>query len=292
MIAQHLANLLSMVSSYALIGLSFWLVFRLSRFLNVCHAVPYVLAPYLVCAAIVFLPVWLAVVVALLLCGALNAASDAIVFRALRARGATPLVMLLASFGMYAVVQNAVSMVFGDDPRPLFPPVTLGTSVVLLGAHISLLQMWRVLLCAATAVALALLARRTNWGRSYRAVTANPQLASVVGIPIPRLYLQVYLLGGVLAGIAGILAAADTFMDPSMGLQALFMAVVVVVLAGSHGIAGVLVSAVILASCQLAAVTVTSSLWHNTTAFVLLFAFIWWRSARGHRLFNEGLSGA
>jgi branched-subunit amino acid ABC-type transport system permease component len=77
-----------------------------------------------------------------------------------------------------------------------------------------------------------------------------------------------------------------------MGLQALFMAVLVVVLAGSHGIVGVIVSAVIVASCQLVAITVTSSLWHNTTAFVLLFGFIWWRSAKGHRFLNVGMPGA
>ncbi len=292
MMAQHLVNLLSLISSYALVGLSFWLVFRVARFLNVCHAVPYVLAPYFVYATAAVLPVWVAVVLALVLCGVLNTACEAVLFRALRARGAPPLVMLLASFGMYVVVQNVLSMIFGDDPRALFSPDPDGASVVLLGAHITPVQIWRFLLCAAAAVALALLARRTGWGRSYRAVSANPQLASIVGIHIDRLFMQVYLLGGVLAGVAGLLAAADTFMDPSMGLQALFMAVLVVVLAGSHGMVGVIVSAVIVASCQLVAITVTSSLWHNTTAFVLLFGFIWWRSTKGHRFLNVGVPGA
>jgi branched-chain amino acid transport system permease protein len=194
MMAQHLVNLLSLISSYALVGLSFWLVFRVARFLNVCHAVPYALAPYFVYATAAVLPIWVAIVLALVLCGVLNTACEAVVFRALRTRGAPPLVMLLASFGMYVVVQNVLSMTFGDDPRPLFSPDPDGASVVILGAHITPLQIWRFVLCAAAAVALAFLARRTGWGRSYRAVSANPQLASIVGIPIDRLFLQVYLL--------------------------------------------------------------------------------------------------
>ncbi len=271
---QHVVNTLSTASGYALIGMSFWVVFRIGRFLDVCHALSYVTAPYVAYTmARSGAPVWLATLTGVSASVLVGLGSEQILFRHLRDKGASSLVLLLASFGAYVIGENALSIAYGDDPIP-FPGTGGGCTMVILGAHFTSAQVWRLFACGAIAAGLGFLFSRTTWGTKYRAVSDNPQLATITGISHAMVIGQAYALAGAVAGIAGILAARDTFMDSAMGLQALLMGVVVVVVAGDHGIPGVLLSAAGVALFQFLGVTVTSSGWHNTTAFILLFLFM------------------
>jgi ribose/xylose/arabinose/galactoside ABC-type transport system permease subunit len=110
-----------------------------------------------------------------------------------------------------------------------------------------------VWLALATAVVCALLLSYTRLGRHAVAIGSNELTARLCGVPVTRVRLVIYTLGGLLAGIAGVLEFSTlTVGDPtdSMGLELEAIAAVVIgggSLAGGQGsVAGTLLGALLL----------------------------------------------
>jgi ribose/xylose/arabinose/galactoside ABC-type transport system permease subunit len=110
-----------------------------------------------------------------------------------------------------------------------------------------------VWLALATAVLGALLLGYTRLGRHAVAVGSNELTARLCGVPVTRVRLTIYALGGLLAGVAGVLEFSTlTVGDPtdSMGLELETIAAVVIgggSLAGGQGsVAGTLIGALLL----------------------------------------------
>jgi ribose transport system permease protein len=111
-----------------------------------------------------------------------------------------------------------------------------------------------------TAVACAVLLSYTRLGRHAVAVGSNELTARLCGVPVTRVRLAIYTLGGLLAGVAGVLEFSTlTVGDPtdSVGLELEAIAAVVIgggSLSGGQGsvpgtILGALLLTVIKAGC-------------------------------------------
>lgn len=92
-----------------------------------------------------------------------------------------------------------------------------------------------VLIAAVLAVAVAFLVQRTTFGRQIVAVGGNRPAAALAGLPVRRVLIGVYVLCGVLAALAGILATARlTASDPSsLGTLMELSAITAVVVGGT-----------------------------------------------------------
>ncbi|MCX4680811.1 ABC transporter permease [Streptomyces sp. NBC_01433] len=92
-----------------------------------------------------------------------------------------------------------------------------------------------VLIAGALAVAVAFLVHRTTFGRRLVAIGGNRSAATLAGLPVTRVLIGVYVLCGVLAALAGILATARlTASDPSsMGTLMELSAITAVVVGGT-----------------------------------------------------------
>ncbi|WP_329617722.1 ABC transporter permease [Streptomyces brevispora] len=92
-----------------------------------------------------------------------------------------------------------------------------------------------VLIAAVLAVAVAFLVQRTTFGRQVVAIGGNRSAASLAGLPVRRVLIGVYMLCGVLAALAGILATARlTASDPSsLGTLMELSAITAVVVGGT-----------------------------------------------------------
>ncbi|HJQ57378.1 MAG TPA: branched-chain amino acid ABC transporter permease, partial [Vineibacter sp.] len=112
----------------------------------------------------------------LLLAAAVAVLSDAVVFRPLRRRGAGPLVLIFASFGLALVLRHIVLLIYGTQPeyysREIQMAVRLPGGVRVLPDQILVLVITVVALAA-----LWWLLRRTRIGLAMRAVAENPPLA-------------------------------------------------------------------------------------------------------------------
>lgn len=259
-------------------AVGFGLVFATTRFFHFAHGAVYTAGAYL---ALVFvkwlgLPLLPGAAAAVVLCAALGLAMELVLYRPLRRRGATPLVLLLASLGAYIVLQNTISLVFGDQTQTLRSGV-VRVGLPVLGARITPVQIWIIAVAVALTVLVWLLVKKTRLGISMRAVANDPELALISGVPADTVILASFVLGSALAGAAGILVAMDVDMTPTMGMNALIMGVVAVIVGGTGSVPGIALGALLLAAAQHFGVWQISSKWQDAIAFVILLVFLLFR---------------
>lgn len=123
---------------------------------------------------------------------------------------------VLGTFGLATFLESFILTVYGKDPmaRQMFD-----TFWDVLGVRISPQALINIAVCLLLLVALYVLLYRTPFGRMMRASAINPLGAALNGIPVQTIWFCTYLLGGFLAGVAGILVLYTTGADYSTGLQ-------------------------------------------------------------------------
>ncbi len=278
MIWQLILNGVVAASAHALLGLGFGLIFWVTRFFHFAHGIVFVAGAYLAFLFRVWLglPLFVAFVFSTGLCVILGCCMDLSVYRPLRRKRASSLILLLASLGIYIVLQNLVSIVFGDDTKSIRSgAVEEGLNI--LGARITPIQVLTVCLSLASMAAVFALLRRTKIGSAMRAVACDSELACVSGIESNRVALWTFAVGSGIAGMAGILIALDMDMTPTMGLIPLMMGVVAVIIGGQGSIPGLALGALFVGLAQHLGIWRISSQWQDAIAFVILLAFLFFR---------------
>jgi branched-chain amino acid transport system permease protein len=104
------------------------------------------------------------------------------------------------------------------------------------------------LIAAAMLIALALwlILTFSRIGKIIRAAAQNPTMTSALGINTSLIYAAVFAFGGVLAGLAGGLAAPVRSMSPGMGFSILIESFIVTVIGGMGSVSGALVGALLI----------------------------------------------
>jgi branched-subunit amino acid ABC-type transport system permease component len=125
-----------------------------------------------------------------------------------------PLTVVLATFGVATFIESGVLTFIGKDPmirQPFEVFWSLGTIRICPQAAINV----AIGLCLLAM--LYLLLYRTSFGRDMRASAVNVVGATLAGIPVRAVWFGTYLVGGLLAGVAGILILYTTGTDYSAG---------------------------------------------------------------------------
>ena len=254
---------------------SFSVIFSTARFFHIAHAVVITSGAYgyFVLSQWLNLPMLVSVALALAAGTGLGWSLELAVYRPMRHKGASPLILLLASLGLYIVLQNGISMLFGDDTK-VIGGSAVAPSFDILGARITGVQLTVIGVAVAVFLAKVFLVDRTRVGLALRAVADSPELAKVSGIEFDKTMGIAFCLGSFLAGVAGLSRSFDVGMTPTMGLPMLLLGVVAVVLGGSGKTLGVAVASLLLASFQQLAGWQFGTQWEETTAFLLLLAFL------------------
>lgn len=273
--AQLVANGIMAGAVYALVALSFALIYQVSRFFHFAHGIIFTLGPYFtfLLSARLDLSFWAAIPFATLLCAVLGCLIEILLYRPLRSREGSPLILLLASLGIYIVLQNIISMIFGDDTKA-FHIGKVETGIDILGARITATQLSTAVVTVLLFVATLCWLRFTKMGKAMRAVANDKELAIITGIHGPQIILITFALGSALAGIAGILMAFDVDMSPTMGMKALMMGVVAVIIGGVGSISGIAAGALLLGLAQHLGAWKIGSQWQDAIAFAILLIFL------------------
>ncbi|KUG25696.1 high-affinity branched-chain amino acid transport system permease protein livh [hydrocarbon metagenome] len=275
MTSQIIVNIAISSSIFLLIALSFSLIYEVTRFFHFAHAVVFTSGAYF---AFLFhimlgLPLYLAIPLACMSACLIGCMMEWFVYKPLRKRGATSIILLLASLGLYIVLQNLISMMFGDDTKSIRTwPVVAGREV--LGARITDVQIIIIVASIVLVVLVAGFLALAKTGKAMRAVANNKELADVSGINSDKIILISFAFGSALAGIAGILVALDVDMTPTMGMNALMMGVVAMIVGGVGSIWGIALGALLLALAQNLGVWYISSQWQDAIAFAILLIFL------------------
>lgn len=261
-----------------LMAVGFSLMYATARFFNVAHGIIFTSAAYTVflLTSHIGLPLFVASVIALALSGLIGCLLELSIYRPLRRRSASALILLISSLGIYIALQNVISLAFGDDTKTIRPGMPR-QGIAILGANMTTVQVLTVWVSVVLGIGLAVFLKKTKMGKSIRAVSNDRSLAELSGIESDRVFLVTFAIASVLAALAGILVSLDVDMTPTMGMAALMMAVVAVIIGGIGSIPGTALGALLLATAQHFGIWKVGSHWREAITFVILLAFLLFR---------------
>ena len=184
--------------------------------------------------------------------------------------------MLIASLGVYVVLQNVVSTIWGDNTLSFRTwPVKEGHQFM--GAYITDVQIITIVVSILLLGFSWLFLEKTNIGQKIKAISSNPELSSILGISKNQAVVWSFILGSGLAACAGILIAADTDMTPTMGFNWLLYGVVAMIIGGMGKLRYLVLGALLLATTQHLSAYYLDSKWMNATAYIILIVFLYFR---------------
>jgi len=272
---QTFADSVLNASWIMLVATGFALIYRCARFFHIAHGAVFTGAAYFMFSLThwLALPVSVAAPLAVVLGSLLGCEMEICVFRPLRRQHASSLVGLLASLGVYIVVQSTLSTIFGDDTKTV-RTAGVAEGLLLAGARITSVQIVTFLLSVVVVSSVAILLRTTRIGMLIRAVANDPELSVVHGVENDRTILLAFALGSALASLAGILVALDVDMTPSMGLNPILLAVVAVIIGGADSTVGIALASLLIGVARHGAVLCLGSEWQDATSFTLLLVVL------------------
>jgi branched-chain amino acid transport system permease protein len=271
---QLLFNGLVAGAVYGLVAISFALIYNTTRFFHFAHGAIYTLAAYIAYSLIsVRIASPFAVLGAVTAVACIGVLTELIVYKPLRARHASSIVLLIASLGLLITLQNLVSLLYGSATRPLRNVVTQ-EGVNLFGARVTTIQLTILVVCFSLNLSVALVLNYTRAGMILRAVANNQELARIVGVNNQRTILLAFFLGSALAGVAAVLTAHDSGISPVMGFSALLYGVVAMIIGGIGNVQGNFLGGIIIGLIQQSGAWFVSSKWQDAIVFLILIAFL------------------
>jgi len=186
----------------------------------------------------------IAILGAIPVCVGVNVLIERVAYR--RLRNAPRLAPLITAIGVSILLQTFAMMIWGRSPIP-FPQVMSGESLHIMGALISPVQVMLLVLAATAMGLLALLIEKTKMGRAMRATAENPRVAGLMGVDSNRVIVMTFVIGAILAAIAGVMWAANySSAQFAMGFVPGLKAFSAAVLGGIGNIYGAMLGGILL----------------------------------------------
>ncbi|MDF2573353.1 MAG: branched-chain amino acid transporter permease [Agromyces sp.] len=229
----------------AAIGLS--LIFGTTGLSNFAHAemITFGALMVLTFGVDLALPVWLAIIIAIVLSAALGWTLDAGIWKPLRRRGVGLIQLMIVSIGLSLAMRYIYQFIYGGATRQL-PGATIPSDIRLGPVTLSWIDVASMITSAVVLGAVAYFLLRTRIGKATRAVSDNASLAAASGIDVDGVIRIVWVMGAALAGLSGILWA---YFRPGvswdMGFQILLLVFAAVTLGGLGTAFGALVGSII-----------------------------------------------
>ncbi len=244
---------------YALVALGFVLIFKASGVFNFAQGAMVLFAALAMARFSEWFPRWfgfdslvLANILALVAAVALMAVLAWLIERlALRALvGQEPIALLMATLGIAYFIDGAGQLLFGsatykiDVGMPKDPMMVLENTFEG-GLLVNKEDLYAALLSMLLVIGLTLFFQKTPTGRALRAVADDHQAAQSIGIPLSRIWIIVWTIGGIVALVAGIIWGSKLGVQFSISLVAL-KALPVVILGGLTSVPGAIVGGLII----------------------------------------------
>ncbi|MEM6663394.1 MAG: branched-chain amino acid ABC transporter permease, partial [Pseudomonadota bacterium] len=205
--------------------------FGILRFSNFAHGALMTFGVY-VTLSMVWITGWhpliVGVVAIVAACG-LALSSDKLFFKPFR--GASPIMLVIASFGLMLMIRSMVQFFWGVQLQPMVQgiqkPVAWLDPLRIPPKHLLIIGGTVLLMFA-----IHLLLTRTRIGKAMRATSDNPDLARVTGIDTEMVVRMTWIAGSVLAVAAGVFLAIDTHVETMMGFKLLLPMFAAAILGG------------------------------------------------------------
>lgn len=216
---QQIINGLVLGSIYALIALGYTMVYGVLGIINFAHGEVLMIGAMvslsllrLILGLTSDLPGWLTLLIVLPItmgaCAVLSYWIEHIAYRPLR--NAPRLAPLISAIGMSILLQTIAMLIWSRNPMtypqllPSSPIEVFGSSATITGKEIIIIVVALVVMCG-----LLFLVERTKLGRAMRATAEQTQIAALMGVNPNRVISITFMLGGALAGLAGVMIASN-----------------------------------------------------------------------------------
>ena len=215
---------------FAVVALGFTLILGVMQVINFTHGILFALGAYFAFSMQKYVGFWLALILAPILVGVVGLVLERLVIH--RTYGGNPLFGLLLTFGLATALEEVIRMVWGKTGYSVAAPKFAAGS---LDMGFMIYSRYRLLL-AVLAVVIILLVwlflEKTPYGAIIKAGASDAEMVMALGKNLPRMRSFVFVVGSILAGVAGVIAAPIWSVRPTMGTAILMPAMVIVVLGG------------------------------------------------------------
>lgn len=269
---QVFASGLAMGCIYALVGLSFILIYNATHGLNFSQGELVMLGAFVFYSALgTGAPYWAAILMTLVAMAAFGGLYQRVLFYPLRDR--PMLGFVIATIGFSIFVRNLALLVWG--PNPLKVPSAFDASSVTIGAVV--LAPEQLFIVAVTFVVLVSqygIFFHTDLGRRLRATAQNSEMAQLLGVRPKRMIAITFVVATTLCGVAGILVAPIFLIDTEIGLNLILKAFIAVIIGGFGSVPGAVVGGLTIGLLEILVAVFISSIYKDAICFTLLIVLL------------------
>ncbi len=166
-----------------------------------------------------------------------------VLFRKVARAGKFP--SLLIAFGLMALLENLMSVLFTPNPRGIRTSYT-AYGISAMGIKISFTRLMAFVMAILATTGVSLFLKKTLLGKAVRAASENLESAMLVGITPHKVNTITFGLGMGLAGLAGVAIATTYAFDPYFGFLFSLKAMIALALGGMGSVVGAFMGGVLL----------------------------------------------
>jgi branched-chain amino acid transport system permease protein len=271
---QLFAQVITIGSTYALVGVGFVILFRATGVVNFAQGEFMVLGAYFFYAFKVEFgqstPVALIAAMAAIM--ALGVVVNIVIFY--RLVGASLFTIVIATLGLSLLLETIALMVWGPDTREL--PTVFSNQVAIrpFGIPLTPLDIITVVTAIVIIILIEVMMRTTRIGVRMRAVADSTLLAALQRVNVPRFAGLAWALAALCSGAAGVALALQTAVDPVNIGQLGLLIFPVVIIGGVDSVVGALVGGLIVAAIQTLVAYFMNGIWVDPICYGLLLVFL------------------
>ena len=154
--------------------------------------------------------------------------------------------IVLATFGLFLVLEDIILIAFGTDPHFAYQPMALLDAVEMGGIVRDVYGLTLIGVAALVAVGCWWLLNKTKWGTLLKAVIFDREVGIAMGINVPLVYTLTFIGGAILGGLGGAYIAPTISVAPGLGTEVIVLSFAVVVVGGMGSIAGAAIGSLII----------------------------------------------
>ena len=268
---QQVINGLSIGSVYALMAVGYSLVYSIMNFSNFAHGGVIMIGAYIGYFSLTFLevPFFAAFMLSAFGSGILAVVMEKIVYRPLRKRNAPFLYFIISAMGASIFLENVViASPIGPTFRS-YPAIFSSEPIMLGNVALGRIDLLMFVISAISLMALVYIIEKTKIGLSIRATSYSIKGSTLMGVNVDKVIFIIFALGGLLAGLAGMLFGMRYTVYPQIG-NITTKSFIAAVFGGLGSLQGAVIGSVLLGLIETMVSGYFSSQYRDLIAFALL----------------------
>jgi branched-chain amino acid transport system permease protein len=215
---------------FAVVALGFTLILGVMQVINFTHGILFALGAYFAFSMQRYVGFWFSLLLAPLVVGVVGLVLERLVIH--RTYGGNPLFGLLLTFGLATALEEVIRMVWGKTGFSVAAPKFAAGSLDLGFMIYSKYRLLLAILAIVIILLVWLFLEKTPYGAIIKAGASDAEMVMALGKNLPQMRTFVFVIGSILAGVAGVIAAPIWSVRPTMGTAILMPAMIIVVLGG------------------------------------------------------------